>query len=434
MRLTALLFSLLFAAPTALADCAGDAEALRGCFYQWQKSFVWNTPTKPSSMVGPEVRQLVSYARLESSQLYRSGLVIRSCAQMGEKFITQCEGSYPDLVQTVNEELRPLAKQMIVSQEEGRAPIIEKLAQANLQLNERRYALTCHMRSYRQGGFQICFVIDRSLAESEFIQGDAIDDLPLTVGVTRSCTFFVDAQSRMISADHCPKNHMDKAFIFDRESHEVRGIAAARLGFVASHFQFGPPMEDLAVFLPATDDKEGHTLKPVSAGKKFFYLTWDRLLVKGCELRPNDILACATNALRELSGRRAEMLSFPGTYYDGADGLWRRKDPVSVLRTRGIVTFDPNYQRFFFNAYAQRGASGAPLYFPAGTSIAGLLLDRPVVLGPLTGVSGSEGKIETGLTDNLGVVAVLRYERVRFALGTQLQMATDTQEQGPAAR
>jgi hypothetical protein len=401
---------------TAFADCAQDADAVRACFHQWE-----TTHPVTAANGADTVEKLLAYARSTAADLHYSQAMIRTCAEQGQAFERSCRDS-KELLAGLTKDLLPIARVMMKNAEVSEAAMNKTVEKANSLAGKKLYASICYLKPLNEGGFRFCFIVDKTASDHEFVKAEDADSLPVRVGMTHDCTFFADAEGRIISADHCGQKHMDGGFLFAPGGPSVRAQPAQRLQFVQNGFENGGAIEDFSVF-------QSEQALP-NPGKPLYYFALDESVKNGCEMREDTVLACTKQAAQALNGMRAELIGFPIWYYNGDIGMFRKTAPVTALHVRGTLTFDAEFERFFVGMYAQGGASGGPVYLPAGTEIAGLRLDRPLVLGPLTGYAGSLGTPDEGwLTDNVAIVAAVHYPKLAKVLSLErLQYATSTDQ------
>lgn len=385
----------------------------RACIRGWPTERVNFSLPSASPFADNDAGWLANAAQ-QAAYMRESEGAFRTCLSNWETLSSAC----PETAKTMSSDWWDAVAERGLTQIDLVNKLTFVMTSLNLRVNWERYALTCYTQSSQRYGYRLCYVVDRRSSASRLIEHAKAEELPLRVGATRECTFFVDAAGRAFTADHCGARHFENAWLFGSDLGELRAEYSGALPYSADQYHSGGPFEDMSVFslkVPA----------PIIP-RAFYHLAYDDFKNSGCEVRSRDVVVCSKSALVALSRTMANTLSFPRNAAS-LDTSGNRRAPDSVFWAQGQIYFEPEFERFFFHAHSSVGSSGAPVYIPAGREVGGLFLDRPLVLGLVTGTVGANGGSSAHGSDVMSIVAVNRAQRlIPMITGSRAVYATGT--------
>lgn len=370
-------------------SCAVQAKAIEQCAEPWPAEVDRPEDLVPSRERETRAVQLRRFVNLFNSAAAKT---VR-CERIFRAVREECAGS--DHLRTVS----PIAHQNLSRLRSWQGELVDvmntlsKPVDAPLNLN-------CLMTPRDDVAVVRCYALDPTRPRTVKIEDP--DDLEVTVGMSKGCTFTVMNDGRLLSAGHC-SHTFATAVVMSQSPRLISAEVTKVLQSTSSLLFTGRPFRDLAVLKSSSN----------TPGRPFYILTRDASLDQGCTLVDNLYVVCAPAEYTTLNGRRAQVVGFPRIH--NRDRLSLK----SVMLSEGDVTFDQTTNRVLIHAAMSVGSSGGPTYLASGSTIGGLTLDRPLYLGPVSFVSSGRQLVNEYATDSLVVVGVYDQAEVSDLITTK---------------
>jgi hypothetical protein len=238
-----------------------------------------------------------------------------------------------------------------------------------------------------------CFIYNNGNSTGNIVSDQQRRDLPMDTAQIDGCTGIIASGSTGYSAAHCnpgvrTSTDIDPVTGLPRTTTWKPGEEAA---FKDSDFEAGRPFNDVRRY----DLENGDPTR----GKPFYALSEDASLTSGCQVRDERILACSPAALSQIQGTTAVIQGNPSSHFSRDPASPGYLDPSrDVVVATGPAFYDPNSRTVSINAYSAPGNSGGADYFPSGTTIGGVTVDRPVLINPHSGGYSAQVNPVTGAT------------------------------------
>ena len=378
---------------TQLNSCAPAVKALQTCagaeMVEMSRSASATYGTSAGTTAVDSRKAVSSFNRASDAQF--------RCETVRRRAETLCEGD-PDFARAQDDERRD-----VIDLGNWMNRLLNQVRQ---QTNNDRTGpvLNC-IPSYVDGiNHWDCRLLTRTGSRARIVSSA---DLPLTVGVSRQCTFTVLPDGRLLTANHCGENDLDRGMIYRYYSWTpVTARFTGGLRVDEKALYTGQPFEDVSVWTPEN----------TVSGRPFYILVRDPHRNEGCGIENNLYVVCSPNAFAELHLKTAHVIGFPYARYVNRDRA------ETVILADGKLLYDPASSRFLIHAAMGQGGSGGPAYVDAGQSLGGLTLDRPLYLGPVSGFSpprplppASDGRWNGTRTSQLGLAAGKMDTDINFA-------------------
>jgi len=241
-----------------------------------------------------------------------------------------------------------------------------------------------------------CYLLNTNTSTAVMVDPSQRKELPVTSTKTDSCSGYI-FQGQEIQAAHCREGDQSRSITTDNDGNTIQ-VTSENLKTIESNLD-----QATANSLPkgTYHDLATRTVTSDTEGKSAYWLTQNSSLEPGCKLAVTSLLECSSQDFRKLQGVEVVIQSSPA-HYVGTD------NPTSLMVSRGKAFYDPYNNQMLVNAGNLPGGSGGVAYIPAGQVVNGFVLDRPLILGPVSGSYYGQGNgPKTGnvqYTNNLAVI------------------------------
>jgi hypothetical protein len=273
-----------------------------------------------------------------------------------------------------------------------------------------------------------CFIYNNGNSTGNIVSDEQRRDLPMDTAQIGGCTGVIESGTTGYSAAHCrpgPRLSTDVDPVTGQPRSTVWN-PKSEAAFNDADFKAGRPFNDVRRY----DLEDGDPTR----GKPFYALSEDASLSSGCQVRDERILACSPAALSQIQGTTAVIQGNPSSHFSRDPAAAGYLDPSrDVVVATGPAFYDSNSRTVNINAYSASGNSGGADYFPAGTNIGGVTVDRPVLINPHSGGYSSPTNPLTGIpydgdalvfTPRAGFTTVSSYNTIRDIYVPQVSNST----------